>query len=247
MNRLSTSATLRALGTGADPRNTLKFIQQFSRTLRPDTEPYEQQPGREALVIAPGLSCSERTYAEAAHYFSRTVNVLERPDYLRGFGALLNRTSIQQEAEKLLEFCEQSDTEKVNLLGHSKGGVVVALARILDKERNVLRDRLGKVLTVSAPLNGSNLAYAVGLSHWFDSVKDFDPEDEVIRRIQEQGRIDYNAVSEKDELLSQKEMLLASELVGQQEFFQHGHFALINNPVENANNLLTRVNGVLAA
>lgn len=244
MSSESISACMRALGTGVNPLNAPKFLDQFSRTLFPSKEDYTEKSGRDGLIIAPGLSCSPRTYDEAARYFSGDFNVLEDLNYPTRVKALLNGTGIRSEAERLLEFAEQSDAEKVHLLGHSKGGLSVIMAGILDKERNVLREKLGKKTVVSAPVNGSNLSQAVGLN-LFESVRDFDPEGEVIRQIQAKGHIDLNVVSQRDELLTQSEMVAPEGMADKEVYFPYGHFVLIKNPVRLANDVLIQVRSAL--
>ena len=244
MNSESMSASMRALGTGVNPLNAPKFLDQFGRTLFPSKEDYPQEAGREALIIAPGLSYSPRTYHEAARYFSDDFNVLEDTDYSTRVKALLNGTGIRSEAERLLEVADQSDAEKVHFVGHSKGGLSAALADILDRERNVLRRKRGKTVTVSTPVNGSNLSQAVGLN-LFESVRDFDPEGEIIRRLQAEGHIDLNVVSQRDELLTQAEMVAPEGMADKELYFPYGHFALIKNPVKLANDVLIEVKSTL--
>ena len=96
---------------------------------------------------------------------------------------------VKRRSKKLNEFCQRTG-RKVNLVGHSLGGLI-ALRKA--QENPTLVD---KVIMLGSPLNGTNIAYAPYLIH--KSCRQMVPGSDFLKHIQEKGfpeNVEFHAIA----------------------------------------------------
>lgn len=143
---------------------------------------YSIDPDTPNIMMLPGILSGIRTYypiiSEVKEYGIDTIDMSAFPEYI---WAILNFERIIESAKRWLEVAYASPVEwLIDLVGHSRWGLVALLMKILDEE-NPDPNRIGKVITCFSPLAGTLLtrilqAYRLG---W--AIGDMHPESKIIQ------------------------------------------------------------------
>lgn len=102
---------------------------------------------KEAVVLVPGLWLPGWSLGLLTHRLAR-----EGYD-ARLFGYPTVRASLAENAERLSAFVRRVDAQRLHFVGHSLGGLVIRALLALEPP-----DRLGRVVTLGTPHNGSFVA-----------------------------------------------------------------------------------------
>jgi len=183
-------------------------VPQFLQTLKAPLPDYPASANKRLLVVLPGLSCGTNNYGDLISAVNADFNLLQVTDLPEGLQAITSRKGIEERAHQLLDtLYKMPEGEVVDLVGHSLGGIVAAYAQVIEKNKSQTSSRIGKIVTLSAPLSGSSeISSLPGVSQCFHSVRDLNPESSIMKHLNAEGRIDDRFVTQKDELLKLGEM-----------------------------------------
>jgi pimeloyl-ACP methyl ester carboxylesterase len=188
----------------------------------------------ENVVFLPGYAGDAGPYKNLTNELRGSSNIY-MPDTLpRGFGAAFSRLGIEDQAKLVLEYLDRLKNEdrkhkKINLVGHSNGGLVALLALKMSEETHKNRHRIGDVVTMGTGLRPSetnHLGYAPVFSNYSSAISALRHDSELFDDISPYyDRVILSLVSQRDELFSPLMMFID---VNRAKFYDCGHYGFFD-------------------
>ncbi len=229
VGRLAYLTTRRTFPVGA----TRHFLQTVFSDKKSDI--YDPEKARdemkENVVILPGFASDAGPYEGLADRLKNVANVYAPNTLPRGLKAVLSRMSIEDQAKLLLEYLEKFEAidrtgKKMNLVGHSNGGLMALLALKMSEETYNSRHKIGKIITMASglrPSEDNHFGFIPGVSQWSRAIRDLRHDSPLFPAIEPYyDRVSLSLVSTKDELFSPEMMHVGDE--DRAKFYNAGHF-----------------------
>jgi pimeloyl-ACP methyl ester carboxylesterase len=188
----------------------------------------------ENVVFLPGYAGDAGPYKNLTNELRGSSNVY-MPDTLpRGFGAAFSRLGIEDQAKLALEYLDKLENadrspKKINLVGHSNGGLVALLALKMSAEMYKNRHRIGHIVTMGTGLNPSkhnHLGYVPVVSHYSDAISALRHDSSLFDAISPYyNRVILSMVSKRDELFSTDMMYTNPDRA---KFYDCGHYGFFH-------------------
>jgi len=185
------------------------------------------------LVIVPGFAGDAGPYEHLSEELGKSANVYAPNTFPRGLRAVLSRLSIEEQAKLLLEYLEKFEDadrtgKKMNLVGHSNGGLVALLALKIAQTSDI-RGRIGNIITMSTclrPSEANHCGFIPGVSQYCKAVRDLRYDSQLFEDIKRYyDRLALCIVSLKDELFSPDMMYVDG---GKVKIYNVGHYGLFD-------------------
>lgn len=189
---------------------------------------------KENVVILPGYASDAGPYEGLADRLKNVANVYAPNTLPKGLRAVLSRLSIEEQAKLLLEYLEKFEAidqtgKKMNLVGHSNGGLMALLALKMSEETYNNRHRIGNIITMASglkPSEDNHFGFIPGVSQWARAISDLRYDSPIYPAINPYyDRVTLSLVSQKDELFS-PEMMYADR--GRAKFYPVGHYGFFD-------------------
>ena len=188
----------------------------------------------ENVVFLPGYAGDAGPYKNLTNELRGSSNVYIPDTLPRGFGAAFSRMGIEDQAKLVLEYLDRLKNKvrkpkKINLVGHSNGGLVALLALKISAEMHKNRHRIGDIVTMGTGLRPSeenHLGYTPVVSHYSSSISALRHDSELFDAISPYyNRVTLSLVSQRDELFSPDMMYVSSNRA---KFYDCGHYGFFD-------------------
>jgi hypothetical protein len=187
---------------GMETNDVIKRLPSYIRgsvlqTIASHSKPrkYPRNPDNPNLMFVPGLFCSPSVFNSIGERIEDQVNVYLPKPFPYWFSMLCNTGSVQQSSVELckeLKHLANEGVEKISLVGHSLGGII-----ILESYDDEAFSIVDKVILMSTPLNGSPITKLLG---FIPACKDLQPGSNILRNL-DYGKISSVMVSELDSIV----------------------------------------------
>lgn len=224
-------------------------MRQLWLTLKKNPRQAEITPESESIILfLPGWTCDAGTYRHLTAELSKLGHTVVSPDnFPSGLGAVFWRKGLLEQAELVLAYLDSIEAKlgdrKVHIVGHSNGGLVALLTKILEQKRQV-RSNIDQIITLSSPVKPADtIGHIPFLSAYYRAVKDLRTNSAVHEIFSD---IDQRAVTH---FVSMNDQLFAPD---KQSFDQadtidrnHGHFDYFSGSQRQIADTAAKIDSVL--
>lgn len=224
-------------------------LRQLLLTLKKNPSPSEISDDSQSIIIfLPGWTCDASTYRHLTAELQQLGHTVVSPDtFPSGLRAVFWRKSLGEQALLVMKYLdsirEKLGERKINIVGHSNGGVVGLITKMLE-ERSAVRSKIDQVITLSSPVKPADkIGHIPLLSAYYRGVKDLRSGSGAHEKFSTiDTRNVTHFVTTRDQLFSADKQFLDPQNIVSGD---HGHFDYFSGSRKQIAETATKIDAVL--